>query len=342
MKIVHHLYDPNVTHQVAFNGEGNAVTALRRNGWAVRSSVLLPGHDRFTDFTNIVANGESGFTCVATREYLRAVGGPQSSQTQMELEALFGNIGGNSVERMSTEGRELPLRLAIDASCLTRIRPSRDGRYIAVGNADGQIELWNMDMEPYRLYSHMFANHSIADMCFTRTNLALLLTTTGGGTYWLDRVSDRVIPLNDEVGWPCYTIDTQAAGDGIVLGGEGAIVWFVNMGRRQFDQTVTAHHIPFGMTEAESFTGLPYRYVTGMPGASLGCIRTGVGHYVHQVRFLTDDLVCVMGTHATEVWNLGEDEPRMVARREHDSQSRLFGFGGTHELVRVGLGRVEE
>lgn len=337
MKIVQHLFDSSKTDQVCFSRSGDSFTELRNNGMNVVYSVRIVGEKHFRVYSNINATHDTGFSRTATRMYLRADG----EGTVREQEALLGNITSNSISRISTRGKEEALRSAIDVSCLTCLRASLDGRYIAYGNGDGQFELWNMDMAPHKIFSYGFDEPtSIADMCFSRTNLELLVSTTSGTTHLFDLHRDEVRTLSAEDGWPCYSIDVQTDGDGIVFAGEEGMLWMLDVKGATLPNNVSVEDVPFRLEQARTVTGTTYWRVAAKPRSSVSCIRTTVGSYATQVRFLRDDLICVLGERATEIWSLDGDEPRQVLRQSHDRDARPLSFGGTPELVRVALGRA--
>lgn len=337
MKIVPHLFDSSKTDQVSFMRTGDAYTELRLNGMNVGYSVRVQGEQQFRSYVNVDAKHETGFSRTAVRSYWRGEG----EGCVREQEALLGNITSNSISRISTRGNEQPLQLRMDVSSLTCLRTSRDGRYIAIGNGDGQFEIWNMDMEPYRVYEFQFAEPmSISDMCFSRSNLEVLVSTSRGTMYRFDLHADDVTTLSSDFGWPCYSIDVQEAGDGVAFAGEDSALWLLGVKGATLDESITLQDLPFRMERVHTITGGSYWRVAAMPHARVGCIRTTVGSYATQVNFLRDDLICVLGDQATEVWSLAGEEPQMVARRRHDRDCRILGFGGTPQMVRVALGRA--
>ena len=341
MNIVYNWFPSESTDQVAVAADGSAACRLSEGGGAVECFLLMPREQRFQQLMSAYRRTDYGFSRVATRRHFR-LEHPESTTVVPEMEALFANIRRNRIDRMSGDGLASGLDLTILASSVTALRASQDGRYIAIGNGDGQFELWNMDMKPQRYYSFGFTQRvAISDLCYSRTNLDLLVSTTYGTMFYFDMARDRVHTLNDdERRWPCYSIDTQhGEGHGIVFGGEGSVLWFLNTRTHFYDESVHVHEVPFLMQGAVSHTGAQYMVVQAMPHASIGCIRTGVGSYVHQVRFLTDDLVCAVGPNATEVYRLERGHAQLVRRRTHDADSRIFGIGGDAETVNVCIGR---
>jgi len=335
MNINHQLFDSGSTDQVAIADNGTALVELRRNGMQVRGQVRTDER-KFSDFLNLGSNCEYGFSRCAARSY-------HNPEGQEEVEALFVSIARNTIERICTRGVRVALDLCIDASCVTCLRTSQDGRYVVVGNGQEQFEVFGMDMDPncYRTFSFGFIGEgSIADLCMSRTNLELFVANSCGGLAWFDLPSDELHVLHsEEMRWPCYSIDGQKEGDGVVFGGEGPALWMLGVKGLGMDKRVPRHAIPFHLEEAHNVAGTKFLRVAGMPRASLGCLLTGVGSYVSQVRFLDDHLICVLGPEATEVWDISGEEPRVVARRTHDVDCRLLGFGGDVENVFVSLGR---
>lgn len=336
MKIVQHLFDSSVTDQVAFSRTGEAYAELRKCGMNLAYSLRLVGEEHFRPYLNIDAKHDTGFSRTASRSYLRAHG----EGSVPEQEVLFGNITSNSISRISTRGNEEPLKLAIDVSNLTCLGTSRDGRYIACGNSDGQFELWNMDMAPHRTYCAQVPGQApIAELCFSRSNLEVFVSTTSGTMYVYDLHSDEVRTLNGENGWPCYSIDVQPNGEGIVFAGEEGMLWMLDVKGAPADG-ISVEDLPFQMERASTVSGAAFWRVAARKRASVGCIRTSVGGYAAQVRFLRDDLICVLGERAAEVWSLAGEQPEQVLRMRHDRDARPLSIGGTPELVRVALGRA--
>ncbi len=337
MKIVHYLFDSSKTDQVCFTRDGESYSELLGGGRKLIWAGRLVGETRFTKLLDLDAKHETGFSICATRSYLRADGDGNT----LEQEVMFGNITSNEVTRFSTQGKQPPLKLAISAASLTCLRTSLDGRYIAVGNGDGQFEVWNMDMAPYRTFRFDFPDQSpIADMCFSRSNLELYVSTTSGITYVFRLTKDEFEPLGKDVNWPNYSIDTQSDGAGIIFGGEYGTLWTLNLKGVGLPAGITIDDVPFLMEHTKTVSGGGFWRVAAMPQARVGCLQTTVGGYVAKVRFLRDDLICVFGPNATEVWSLGNEEPQMVARKPHDDDYRLLGFGGNSHMVRVALGRL--
>ncbi|MDZ4836314.1 MAG: WD40 repeat domain-containing protein [Candidatus Melainabacteria bacterium] len=338
MKIVQHLFDSSKTDQVAFARKGDSFTELRLGGMQVGFSVRLVEEQHFRNYIELDAKHDVGFSRTAMRNYLR--NGPNGGSVA-EQEALFANISSNCISRISTQGNQQPLELLISAESITCLRTSLDGRYIAVGNGDGQFELWNMDMAPERIFSFGFHDpSSIADLCFSRSNLQLYVATTCGTIHSFDLHKDQAVTVSAETRWPCYSVDVQQEKNGIVFGGEDGVLWTLDVKGTVPKEKVSLEEVPFRMERASNVTGAEFWRVAAMPRAQVGRIRTTVGSYISQVRFLRDDLICALGPKATEVWSLEEEEPHLVARQRHDQDCRLLSFGGTPELVRVALGRA--
>lgn len=340
MKITHHLFDSSTTDMVAFSRNGDAYTDLRRGGMCVGLNIREYGETQFNTLRHIRASGDYGFSRVGTRSYLRGIDVDGRSETVRETEALFVNIGNQTLDRFSTRGREQSMRLTLDASAASCVTTSQDGRHIGIGGVDGQFELWNMDMEPHRYLQSQLGDYAnISDICFGRSNLDVLVATIHGDLAHWDTAKEEVYSLNSENRLPIYSIDGQPEGRGFVFGGEGEVLWFVRTAGAGMDSSVDIEESPFALNASGKLLGNSNPIVSGFMGASVGSIRTGVGTYVKCVRFLTDELVCVMGPEATEIWGLSGKEPRVVARKAHDPDCRLLGFGGTDEEVQVSLGR---
>lgn len=337
MKIVHKLFDSSATNLVAFAESGEGFTELRNHGMFVTGSFL--DGDRFEDFFAKRAEGDYGFSHVGMRSYLTGVG--DTSETRKELEALFVDIQHNSLRRVTRGCKEQEaLEMRIDGSSASCVRTSKDGRYIAIGDGEGVFELWNMDGKPYRLMvADLGHGASISDICYSRSNLDVLVASTSGDLCLVDTARNESELLHSDNQLPFYSIDGQHEGNGWVCGGDSEVLWFIQTKGVGMDKTVHAEEIPFRLERRQMFTGVPFHVVPGMLNSWVGCIRTGVGSYIRRVRFLTDELVCVMGPEATEVWSIEGKQPQVVARKRHDPDCRLLGFGGTEELVTVSLGR---
>lgn len=336
MRILHFKVRANSIDQVALDYEGGHVVCLRKGGMRVTGNVLPADTSKFHEYLDVHATGEYGFSRVGTRRYLNQDG-------IWMHEAMFANITSGTIERPGMLGKEPAMAMGIDMSSVNVIRSSQDGRYVAAGDGDGRVEVWNLDLaEPHRVFAAVLdGSGAVADIAFSRTNLEVTASTTCGGTFLLKPLANDWYPLHcEERQWPCYSLDCQPEGDGFVFGGEGGVLWFLNLAFSCFDKSVNPDAIPFAMGRGRTITGATYDYVVGMHRARVGCLRTGVGSYVHQVRFISDTVVAVLGPEGTEVWELG-DEPVLIAHRSHDVDSRLLGFCLDGDDVRVALGLRE-
>ncbi len=332
MDITYCRFPADATDQVAFANHGEWLSCLLNGGRKVIGSMRGSTGD-VHQALEVNATTDYGFSCVGMREIFVDKG-------IWDIEVLFANIADNAIARLSRKGKETPLRLSIDASNLSVLRTSYDGRYLGCGNGDGQLELWHMDMGPHRYFCHNLREApSIADMSFMRNNLEVLLASSNGMLFHIEPGKDSVNALHDDDQlWPCYSIDCQHdSGHGIVFGGEGDTLWFLNLEHRLKDEAVNMSQHPFGLSRGRTVTGGTYHYVTGMPGASVSGLRTNVGSYIKQVRFIGDDLVCAMGTKATEVWKISGEKPSLVGRRQHNRDSRLLGLAAQADLILVGV-----
>jgi hypothetical protein len=337
MKIVHQLFDSGATDMVAFAEKGEGYSELRNGGMFVSGSLRDGAH--FENFFAKRAEGEYGFSHIGMRSYLAGV--PGTYETRQELETLFVDIASNSLRRVTSKCKEeAPLQMRIDGSSISCVRTSKDGRYIAIGDGNGGFELWNMDSEPYRyMVAELGYGASISEVAFSRSNLEAMVATTSGDLCIVDTARNGSVLLHSENILPFYSVDGQHEGEGWVFGGDSEVLWFIRTKNVGMDSSVLADDVPFQLERRQTFTGKPYHVVPGLMDSWVGCIRTGVGSYIRRVRFLTDELICVMGPEATEVWSIEGEKPRMVTRKRHDPDCRLLGFGGTEELVTVSLGR---
>ena len=294
---------------------------------------------------NLRIQGRRMFSQVAVRLHFDKSGAD-------DLQALYVNRLEGLVGRVSLtdNAEQTPLKLFVDSNNVTRLRPSMDGRYLAVATGSGTFELWHLDeghlktkhLEwhgPSRFMDFAFANRAgIVEVCFSRSNLDLFLSNEAGQIYWWDlRTNNKLTCLSDEdVNWPCYSIDCQPDGDGIAFAGEEPIVWFLNLPNGFWHESVMKDLNPFAMTEVSSFTGKRFWVPQGMPSASVSTLVTGVGSHVRKVQFLTDSRVAVIGPVATEVWDL-QPRVKLVKRKEHDPKLGILDICGKSDRVHVAL-----
>lgn len=337
MNITHLLFDSSATDRVTFAEKGDGYVELRNGGMFV--GARLAGDKGFEDFFARNAAGDYGFSHVGMRNYLTGV--PGTYETRPQLEALFVDIESNTLRRVTTDSKEqTPLQMRIDGSSACCVRTSKDGRYVAIGDGEGVFELWNLDGKPYRyMVADIGHGASISDIGYSRSNLDAMVATTSGDLCIVDVARNGSVLLHCENQLPFYSVDGQHEGEGWVFGGDSEVLWFIRTHGVGMDKSVLADDVPFNLEQRTTFTGKAYHVVPGLMNSWVGCIRTGVGSYIRRVRFLTDELVCVMGPEATEVWSIQGTQPRVVARKRHDRDCRLLGFGGTSENIVVALGR---
>ncbi|MBX9667779.1 MAG: WD40 repeat domain-containing protein [Candidatus Obscuribacterales bacterium] len=321
MRIIQEFFGPE-TNVLSFSPKGDAFSELRHGGECVAYSIA--GQEQLFS----VKADRGFFSYVATRVY-----------SPDRCEILFGNMTGNVISRASASGRGKDLKLFMAADVLTVLRMSHDGRNIAAGNADGQFELWNMDQaEPTRLYNFQFRTPvPIVDISFSRSNQVVLIALVTGAVYMLDLVRSGMSTLTGDQPGQVYSIDTQRSANGIIFGGSDGTLWTLNVkgsGRIEPDDV-----IPFAIRRGRSLTGVRTGRVAALPDATVGLIQSTVGDDVAKVRFLSDDLVCVAGDQATEVWSLASGVPLMIARKAHAETWTPLSVGGTIDFVRVALGR---
>lgn len=304
---------------------------------------------KYTSCFRAAGYGLMRFSRCAVRDYL-------DDAREQQYEALFVEVGGDCIRRVNILNNSRPqsLELLVDDTCVTDLKVSHDGRFVACADANGMLEVWCMDdctyklngkterLKPKRIYSFGFAERrAISELAFSSSNLDLFVATEFGDIFRFDlRSGGDVKQLSsDECGWPCYSIDCQLDGTGIAFGGEDSVVWMLNSHCDQWPVGVMPEQNPFEMREAGTVTGGSYWYVYGMPEARISAIKTNAGSRILKVRFLGDNHLVVLGSIATEVWSLSPVE--CVKRRVHDQDLNFLDLACAGEYITVFLGETK-
>ena len=304
---------------------GYAVAYVAQEGRIVQALARVDARKYKTCF-RAAGHGLMRFSQCAVRDYL-----DQSGEHQYE--ALFVEAGGDCIRRVNLLDNSRPqsLELIVDDTCVTDLKPSQDGRFVACADANGFLEVWCLDefsyqfngktenLKPERIFSFGFADRqSISELAFSGSNLDLFVATEFAEIFHFDlRNGGDVKRLSSyECGWPCYSIDCQNYGDGIAFGGEDSVVWLLNSQCKHWSAGVIPEQNPFEMAEATTVSGGSYWYVQGMPEARISAIKTNAGSRILKVRFLGENHLVVVGSIATEVWSLSP--VKRVKRKVHD------------------------
>lgn len=340
-QIIPYHMDSDDLDMLSFERGGAAMVTNENNGSKVLG-LLRTGQRDFTP--NMHITGEHLFPRVTTRRFLDRNG-------HDAVEALIVHRTAKHITRVSIIEQEeaTPLDLCIDPSEVTCMRPSLDGRYLAIGNARGAFEVWNMDegkletpklswQGPSRFKEFAMANQaSINDMCFSCTNMEFFVAQSDGTLLYHDERTGTLRSLNfEDSGWPCYSIDCQPEGNGVAFGGEDPVIWFLRVSPGFWANQVPTELNPFEMVDRQTIAGESYWTPAAMPNVGVSCLLTGVGSYVKKVQFLTNSRIAVFGPVATEIWDIAP-KVRLVNRREHDPDCRLLDMCGNSKVVRVAL-----
>ncbi|MBY0548530.1 MAG: WD40 repeat domain-containing protein [Candidatus Obscuribacterales bacterium] len=227
---------------------------------------------------------------------------------RVQHELLFTRGFGPLVYRHNvTTGQDRP-PLHTEVSEVTCLQESVDGRYIAVGGSKGRIEVWSLDQaQPQMVYrSAACDNGMVAALCFNRTNMELFAALSDGELQHHEPLRREVRTMESALRWPVYTIASCKHTKGIAFGGDGSRVWFLNV-PCQADKSYL-HTSPFRLSPRKMYTGPEFMVVDAIPNAGVSHLDTGVGPMIHQLHFVTDTELLVVGDNNAQLWNLDEVE----------------------------------
>ncbi len=211
---------------------------------------------------------------------------------------------------------------------ITCLSSSQDGRYIAVGDTNGELQVWNFDLDKPHRVCHIVPRDcgAVMSIAFKRTNLELYVAYSNGEYHRIIPSSGECHVLNNGYNWPCYSIACQSEGSAIVFAGDGLRVWFLNPPFVSEPINLETRS-PFAIARLQSVTETTILDVQAMPGARVGYLDTGIRWYIQHVVLLSDTELLVVGDSRAELWDL--EKQVLIEERDYE-EYRLLG-AGKHE-----------
>jgi WD40 repeat protein len=217
----------------------------------------------------------------------------------------------------------------LDGSEILCLKESGDGRYIAIGDSTGHLQVWNLDQanNPVKVLDwqqELQLTGNIAELAFSRSNKELVLATTAGELYLIDIFRETVVELSSEVRWPCYTVAWHPETSGIAFGGEDGQIWMLNV-PCPYQAEFSADDVPFGLSQYHTYTGESGLTIAAMPGARVNLLKSRMG-MISQLSFLNASSLCVRGERGVEVLDLSSCQVSRLAYHPHNRDHRSLSM----------------
>lgn len=227
--------------------------------------------------------------------------------------------------RRNLEHQQQMVEVSTRLDQVTCLVDSHDGRYVAVGDTHGDVQVWNFDFATPVLICHLARPDlgAVQAMSFKRTNTELFVSFSNGEYFVVQPFNNDSHPINNDANWACYSIDTQSDGNGVVFAGDHKRVWFLRTPTRS-PHINLVEECPFGLQVVKSITGKSMLQVAAMPHASLEHLDTGIGPFIDHAMFLSDSELMVANKDGAELWDL---DARVVLEEVQFKQQRLIGCG---------------